>query len=59
MAEIKYGMGKTINLGNYENVKIEASLEVSCEDSQIEEKWEEVKEFVHKKIEEAEFQWRV
>ena len=58
MMKIKYNMGKTINMGNFENVKLDFGVEMMCEEKDMDKKWVEAEEFVQQKIEEEEMKWR-
>lgn len=41
------------NLGNYESAEISVSLHVGCTQGDVDEAWDQVKHWVHEKVEEA------
>lgn len=47
---IKVSRGETINLGNFESARIDISIEASCDEKSIEEKHEELQNWVYDKI---------
>lgn len=56
-AKIKYSLGRTINTGNYENVKIEVGVEFMCDDSEVGEIFDKAKKWVRSKIKTEEKEW--
>lgn len=48
---LKVGRGETINLGNFESSKIDIGLEVSCDEKDVEAKYEETANWVYDKLE--------
>ena len=61
MAKVKYQLGITINLGNYENAKIDCGIELDCDQDQesMEEAFEDAKEFVKSRVKKEEMEWRM
>lgn len=59
--KLKYGSGKTINLGNYESARVDCGIEVMCDNSrtEIEKVWKRIKRFVDDKLEEGVKAWEV
>jgi hypothetical protein len=57
-ARVSYSTTRTINLGNYESVKVQAGLEVQCDTLDKEETYNEIKEWVDGKIEEETYKWQ-
>ena len=59
MAKVKYQLGITINLGNYENAKVDCGIELSCDQDEksLEEAFENAKEFVKTKVEQEKMEW--
>ena len=55
--KVSYGLMRTINLGNYENVKIDIAIEAECEKGDLEKAYKSVKRFVNEKIEEEMTEW--
>jgi hypothetical protein len=58
---IKYGLGRTINMGNYENAKIEVGLELDVEtaDRDALDGWfEKARKWVNNKVKQEEMEWR-
>ncbi|MFA5408825.1 MAG: hypothetical protein WC277_06225 [Bacilli bacterium] len=45
-AKVSYGLGRTINTGNYENAKIDIHVEFMCEEDEVEQTYERAKKFV-------------
>ena len=43
-------LGYTKNLGNYESMRIDVSLAVPCHEDEVDEKFEEIREWVDDKI---------
>lgn len=54
MAKVSYSKGRTINTGNYNSTRVDVSHEIECEEHEVEAKFEQCKEFVHRKLREAE-----
>ena len=60
MTKVSYAVTRTINLGNYESVKVQAGLELSLQDNlphTIQSGYEFAKQFVDKRIEEETDKW--
>jgi len=59
-ARVSYSVTKTINLGNYESVKVQAGLEVQCDrtDEALDATWEQTKEWVDARIREETLKWQ-
>lgn len=49
---IKISRGETINLGNFESARLDISIEASCNEKDIEEKYEKLQNWVYEKLEE-------
>lgn len=58
-AKVKYSLGKTINVGNFENVKLECGVELTCQEDELGERFEQAREFVLAKVQDEEYKWRV
>jgi len=58
-AKVRYSLGRTINLGNYENAKVEVEVELQCEEDDIDEAYQQVKGIVDSKIEEEVKRWQL
>ena len=57
-ALVKYGLGRKINTGNYENVKLDVGVEFVCDESELEEIFAKAKAFVRSKIKSEELEWQ-
>ena len=59
-ARVSYSVTRTINLGNYESVKVQAGLEVQCDrtDAAIETNYEQIKAFIDDRITEETAKWQ-
>jgi hypothetical protein len=55
--KVNYSIQRTINLGNFENVKIDIGVEAECEDGELKKTYENVRKFVNRKIEEEMQEW--
>jgi len=60
-AKIDYTMGRTLNLGDFESVKIQVGLSLECEADrkEIEQAFLRAKRFVDSKLAEQEHEWKV
>jgi hypothetical protein len=56
-ARVKYSLGRTINTGNYENVKIEVGVEFVCDESEVGKIFDTAKAWVRSKIKAEEKEW--
>ena len=52
MTEVFVHLSRTVNLGNYESMKVDIGLTLSCEPEEVEEKYAECKSFVETKLNE-------
>ncbi len=59
MVRVKFSLGKTINTGNYENVKIEVGVEMTCEEDEVDATYKRVRSFVNKRLEQEEKGWSI
>ena len=57
--KVSYSTAQTINLGNYESVKVQVGLEMECEEEDINVTYKRVKNFVDKKIEKETKKWKM
>jgi len=55
--KVKYGVQKLINLGDFENVRIESGVEMECESEEVVETHKRICKFVNKVIEKESEQW--
>ena len=55
---VAYELSRTINLGNYESVKIGVSFSLPCGVGQESNVYKDVKKFVTEKVEEEEDKWK-
>ena len=54
-AKVKYGAGRTFNLGNYESAKVDVGIELICDSEEdLDDQFEKAKEWVDGKIAEEE-----
>jgi len=60
-AEVGYSIGRTLNLGDFESVKVQVSLSMECEATkeEIEKTYQRAKRFVDAKVAEEEYEWKV
>ena len=58
MGVVTYELSRTINLGNYESVKVGVSLSFPCKVGQESNVYEDVKKFVTEKVEEEGDRWK-
>lgn len=56
-AFVKVGAGMTINLGNFESLRIDCSVTLPCHPENIDIAYETASEFVSKKIDEEQSTW--
>jgi hypothetical protein len=49
---IKVSRGETINLGNFESARLDISIEASCNEKDVEKKYEELANWCYNKLEE-------
>lgn len=56
-AKVSYGLGRTINTGNYENAKIDVHVEFMCEEDEVEQTYERAKKFVRQRVKEEVLEW--
>lgn len=56
-AKVSYGLGRTINTGNYENAKIDIHVEFMCEEDEVEQTYERAKKFVRQRVKEGVLEW--
>lgn len=56
-AKVSYGLGRTINTGNYENAKIDIHVEFMCEEDEVEQTYERAKKFVRQRVKEEVLEW--
>ena len=51
-AKVKYGAGRTFNLGNYESAKVDVGIELVCDDVEedLDDQFKKAKEWVDGKI---------
>lgn len=49
MARVGFSSGMTLNLGNYESARLEVSISMPCDVSEVEETYEYCKRFVEEK----------
>lgn len=52
MAKISYSLGRTINTGNYNSVRVDVSHEIECDETDVEKKYEQLRDFVRGKLRE-------
>lgn len=50
MAEVFVHLSRTVNLGNFESMKVDVGLTLSCDKDDLEETYEECKSFVEQKV---------
>ena len=52
MKEVKIGVNRseTINLGNFESSKIGISIELSCDEKEVETKYDELQKWIRSKM---------
>ena len=55
---VSYSITRTINLGNYESVKVQAGLETQCDSADRDKVYNGIKEWVDKKIDEETHKWQ-
>lgn len=58
---VSYSITRTINLGNYESVRVQAGLTLTAADqtqAAVEKAYRKVKKFVDDRIEEEESKWK-
>ena len=55
--KIKFGMKRIINQGNYENVQIESSIEMDCEEKEVPDIQKKISNFVNKVVEKEGAKW--
>ena len=48
---LKISRGETINLDNFESARIDIGLEISCDEKNIETKYEETMNWIYDKLE--------
>lgn len=48
---IRVDRGKTINLGDYNSVRLNISIEASCNEEDVEDKYDELSDWVYNKLE--------
>ena len=56
-AKVSYGLGRTINTGNFENAKIDIHVEFMCEEDEVEQTYERAKKFVRQRVKEEVLEW--
>jgi hypothetical protein len=56
--KVRYALQRTINLGNFENVKIDIGIETACEENNVGKTFTKIKKFVENKIEEEMEEWQ-
>lgn len=56
-AFVRVGAGKTINLGNYESLRIDVSVTLPCLTSKVSETFQSAADFVADKLLEEEHEW--
>ena len=49
-ARVAYSLHKTVNTGNYENFKIGCELVLECQDGEVDQAYEQAKQFVRDKV---------
>ena len=54
---VSFSLGRTINLGNFENVKIEVGIDVHTDTDKLEADYEKARRWVEKKLAEEEDKW--
>ena len=57
-ARVSYSITRTINLGNYESVKVQVGLETQCDSAHKDETYNQIKDWVDGQIEEETNGWR-
>jgi len=57
MAEVTYHLTKTINLGNYESIKIQCGITLASDPDTLEETFKRAKKFVDKKLKKETAEW--
>ncbi len=57
-ARISYALGRTIATANFENARIDVSMECQCEEDEADECYRRAKRFVDAKIKREEERWR-
>lgn len=56
-ATIRVGTGMTINLGNFESLRIDVAVTIPCHRSALDEAYEHAQDFVMTKMEEEQASW--
>ena len=55
---VRYSLGRTINLGNFESVRVDVALEARGVKGQAQKLYDQIKGFVDKRVEKEEERWR-
>jgi hypothetical protein len=56
--KVRYALQRTINLGNFENIKIDIGIETECEEDSVGKTFNKIKKFVTNRIEEEMEEWQ-
>ena len=54
MAKVSYSKGRTVNLGNFESTRIDISIELECQESEIDATYERCHKWVDNKVRQQE-----
>ncbi len=54
---VSYEVGRTINLGNFENVKISVGIDINTDTDSVDKDYVRAKKWVEKKLTEEEDKW--
>lgn len=50
LAKVKYGIGMTLNIGNYQSAKVDIGVELPCHVDDLQAKYEEAVDFSNEKL---------
>lgn len=56
-AQVKFGAGLTINMGDFNMLRLDVSITIPCRPDEVDEAFQEASDFVADKIGEEEFRW--
>jgi hypothetical protein len=57
LARIRYGVGLTLNLGNFESARIDVQVEIPCDVDEIDNAYEQAVAFACERLNEEEARW--